>query len=117
MTPVSVSAGADGSLRVVLRGEIDYTNAAPVTEIAYAAIQQARPQRVVVDLTAVTFLDSSGIGVLVSGMKAARSVGAEYRVSGADPKVADQLEITGLAELFPIDPRDDDSTVDRTGAM
>ncbi len=103
MTPVSIDSRADGVLAVILRGEIDYTNAAPVTQTVADAVEKARPTAVRVDLTEVTFLDSSGIGVLITGMKAARDIQADYRVTGASAKVLDQLRITGLAELFPVD--------------
>src|SRR2546423_9190036 len=105
MTPVTLHPRPDGVLHVVLRGEIDYTNAAPVAEALCGAVERDRPAAVHVDLTEVTFLDSSGIGVLISGMKAARAAAAGYRVDGANAKVLEQLRITGLMELFPIGPR------------
>jgi anti-sigma B factor antagonist len=106
MTPVSVNTRADGLLEVILRGEIDYTNAGLVTDTVTSAVERSRPAAVRVDLTEVTFLDSSGIGVLITGMKAAREVQADYRVAGPNPKVLDQLRITGLVDLFPVDPAD-----------
>jgi len=105
MTPVSLNPRPDGVLDVILRGEIDYTNAGPVTEAVRTAVERDRPTAVHVDLTEVTFLDSSGIGVLISAMKAASAFGAGYRVDGANPKVLDQLRITGLIDLFPVEPR------------
>jgi anti-sigma B factor antagonist len=110
MTPVSLNTRPDGVLEVVLRGEIDYTNAGPVTEAVRGAVERDRPAAVHVDLSGVTFLDSSGIGVLISGMKAARAADAEYRVDGPNPKVLDQLRITGLIELFPVEPRRSSAT-------
>jgi anti-sigma B factor antagonist len=103
MTPVSIDTRDGGVLDVILRGEIDYTNAAPVTETLSEAVDRVRPTEVCVDLTEVTFLDSSGIGVLITGMKAAREISAGYRVRGPNAKVLDQLRITGLAELFHVE--------------
>jgi anti-sigma B factor antagonist len=108
MTPVSIDPRGDGVLDVILRGEIDYTNAAPVTQTVTDAVDRIRPATVRIDLTEVTFLDSSGIGVLITGMKAAREIRADYRVRGPNTKVLDQLRITGLAELFPVDPAEPD---------
>ena|SRR5437016_2763790 len=105
MTPVSLITRPDGVLDVVLRGEIDYTNAGPVTDAVRTAVERDHPAAVQVDLTEVTFLDSSGIGVLISAMKAAQAAGADYRVDGPNPKVLDQLRITGLIDLFPVEPR------------
>jgi len=110
MTPVTLSTRRDGVLDVVLRGEIDYTNAGPVTDALRAAVERDRPVAIRVDLSAVTFLDSSGIGVLVSGMNAARAASADYRVDGPNAKVLDQLRITGLIELFPVAPHPSPAT-------
>ncbi len=102
MTPMTMST-ADGVVEVALRGEIDYTNSAAVTKLLCEEVERVRPDAVRIDLTEVTFLDSSGIGVLVSGMKAAREAEAEFRVRGPNRNVYDQLRITGLAELFAVD--------------
>jgi anti-sigma B factor antagonist len=103
MTPVSVTPGADGVLEVTLRGELDYTNAAQVNEVIRTAVAERAPTGVRVDLTAVSFLDSSGIGVIVTALKAARAVRADFRVRGPNAKILNQLEVTGLLELFPVE--------------
>jgi len=103
MPPVSLTTRADGVLEVLLRGEIDYTNAEPVTDAIRAAVERDRPSEVDVDLYEVSFLDSSGIGVLISAMKAASATGAGFRVLAPNPKVLSQLEITGLTELFRVE--------------
>jgi|SRR5438874_13384274 len=105
MTPVSLHTRPDGVLDVVLRGEIDYTNAGPVAEALCGAVERDRPAAVHIDLTEVTFLDSSGIGVLISGLKAAQAADVGFRVDGPNAKVLDQLRITGLVDLFPVGPR------------
>jgi len=90
MEEVSVDERADGSLRIVLRGEIDFNNAASVIEVIRGAVARQRPEH----------LDSSGLAVLVNAMKAAEAVGAAYRVEQPNLKVTDQLRITGLLEPF-----------------
>src|SRR2546423_15519418 len=103
MTPVSVNARDDGVLDVVLRGEIDYTNAAPVTDTVTGAVDRVRPSAVRVDLHEVTFLDSSGIGVLITAMKAARAVTAAVRGAGANPKGMGPPPDTRAGRVFPVD--------------
>lgn len=100
MRTVSVSSDADGALTVVLRGEIDYTNAAGIVEAIRGAVERDRPTSVRVEMGEVTFLDSSGIGVLVHAMKAAEEAQAPYRVDNPNPKVFDQLRMVGLLEAF-----------------
>ncbi|MGI8492149.1 MAG: STAS domain-containing protein [Acidimicrobiales bacterium] len=63
------------------------------------------PSQVVVDLSRVTFLDSSGLGALIGGLRRLRSAGGEMRlVPGATPKVRRLLDQTGVGQLLPIFP-------------
>jgi anti-sigma B factor antagonist len=57
---------------------------------------------VLLDLSSLTFMDSSGLGVLVSALKAVREHG-ELRLIGVDPRVLDLLNLTGLRRVFTID--------------
>jgi len=59
---------------------------------------------VVVDLDQVSYMDSSGVGVLVSGMRTAREKGLRFTLAGVNGRVRDVLEITKLDELFEIFP-------------
>ncbi|MEV6596794.1 STAS domain-containing protein [Actinoplanes sp. NPDC051346] len=100
MEMVSIGAGSDAVVDVVLRGVVDFSNAGPAAVTVKAAIAERRPAVVRVDLSAVTFLDSSGLGLLVQAMKAADAVGAAFRVEHAGEKVFDTLRMTGLLEAF-----------------
>jgi anti-anti-sigma factor len=102
--PVRVDHAADGTLGIELFGEIDFTNSAAVSDEVRTAVAEAQPGVVCVDMGSVTFLDSSGIGVLVIAYKSAVAVGADYRVVGPSPGVYEQLRLTGLVDLFGIDP-------------
>ena len=73
MQTISIDISEAGTLTAVLRGELDFTQTAQVVDTVQAAIDDHRPGDVRVDLAAVTFLDSSGIGALVRAMKAAAS--------------------------------------------
>ena len=99
MQPLSVGTEGD-VLTVALRGEIDFTNATPATETIRRAVAERRPARVRVDLTEVTFLDSSGIGVLVTAMRVAQEAGAAFQVEHPNVNVRDQLATAGLLEAF-----------------
>lgn len=100
MDVVSVGTMTDGTLPVVLRGEVEFTNAARIRETISAAIAGQRPSAVRIDMSEVAFLDSSGVGVLVDAMKAAWEVGATFRVVAPTPRVYDQLRIAGLLNAF-----------------
>jgi len=109
MRALETRTDPDGSLVVTLRGEIDFTNATEIGEGISATVNADRPTAVRVDLDEVTFLDSSGIGVLVAAMRLAEDAGATYRVVRPNPKVLDQLRTTGLTKVFGLaDPRRDE---------
>lgn len=108
MRTISVDTDADGQLTVFLRGDLDFTNASQVAGAVQEAIHRGRPAAVRVDLADVTFLDSSGIGLLVRAMKAAEEGGAAFRVANPTAKVLDQLWMSGLLEAFGLaDPSED----------
>jgi anti-sigma B factor antagonist len=58
--------------------------------------------RVVVDLTGVTFIDSSALGALVAGARRAVEVGTELAIVCPPGSVARVLEITGLDRVFAV---------------
>jgi anti-sigma B factor antagonist len=98
--PVQVDDRGDGRLEIALHGDVDFTNADEVREQIRAAIEDAGPSTVYVDLADVPFLDSSGIAVLVSAHRVAATLGAKYRVGRPAPAVYEHLRLTGVSELF-----------------
>lgn len=100
MDAVSVKAGTDDALVVALRGEIDFTNAPSVLEVVRDGVERTRPTSIRVAMAEVTFLDSSGIGVLVHVMRLAEDLEVGFRVEDPAPKVYEQLRMSGLAEAF-----------------
>ena len=61
-----------------------------------------RPARLVVDLTGVTYIDSSGIGELVSAYTAVSSQGGQLKLLNLTKKVHDLLQITKLLTVFDV---------------
>ena len=58
----------------------------------------------VIDLTLVDFIDSSGLAVLVSGMKRARAEGGNLKLVGVQPNVMRVFELTLLDRVFSFFP-------------
>ena len=94
-----------GGIPVVhVSGEVDVSTA-PVLHDALAAVPESSA-RVVVDLSAVTFLDSTGIGVLVAALMRLRD-GPSAGTLGlvvTRPHLNKVLEVTGLTTIFDIHP-------------
>ena len=86
---------------VVVGGEIDvYT--APKLREKLIDLVSAGNYHLVVDMEAVEFLDSAGLGILVGGLKRARTSGGEIELVCTSRDVLRPLEITGLDRSFTI---------------
>jgi anti-sigma B factor antagonist len=90
VTTHEVSAGV---IRVAVSGEIDMAAHAVLASAVTEAAQTA--SEAIVDLGAVTFLDSGGIGALMAGYRTALDSGSVYRVANASGLVRQVLEVTG----------------------
>jgi anti-sigma B factor antagonist len=84
---------------VTVSGELDLATA-PQLEAVFEALEPARSDRVVVDLEAVTFLDSSGIRALVRAKRRFDRLGAALAVEAVSPPARQVLEISGVLDLL-----------------
>ena len=87
---------------VVLAGEIDIATAGRVRD-ALIAISNGGENKVVVDMTNVTFMDSTGLAALVGPLKRFRSVNGGIVLRSPTRGVKKVLEITGLHRVFTIE--------------
>ncbi len=88
---------------VVVHGELDVSTTPRLKDKVMSLAEQAHASAVV-DLSAVTFVDSTALGALVSGVKRFRENGGDLRLVVVDPHIEKVLEITGLTEVFAIFP-------------
>jgi anti-sigma B factor antagonist len=87
---------------VTCGGELDLATADQLTDVV-ARVVLRPPRRVVIDLTAVTFMGSSGLTVLVA---AHNQLGAErLRVVAASPALLRLFHLTRLDEVFVVLPQ------------
>lgn len=99
-----VSSSRDGDWRVVtVNGEIDVHTGPALRDHLLSAFSQGE-DTVVVDLSQVSFLDSSGLGVLVTAHKRARTTNGELRIAACRPPVSTIFQITALDRAFCIYP-------------
>jgi anti-sigma B factor antagonist len=85
---------------IAVSGELDIHTAPDLTEVLSPALAAGRP--VVVDLTDVTFMDSSGLSVFVTALKRAREAGNSLGLVIAEPRVMRVFSITGIDTLIDI---------------
>jgi anti-sigma B factor antagonist len=93
----------DGAALLTLRGEIDvYT--APRLRQAIIDLVDGGATHIVVDMEKVDFLDSTGLGVLVGGLKRVRMHEGTLAIVTSQDKILKIFDITGLNKVFPIHP-------------
>lgn len=106
-SPVFTCAVArDGAMvTVTVTGEIDLASSPELRRMLHDQLEDEGVVTLVVDLEGVTFIDSSGLGVLVGVLKRVNEAPTErvLRVSGVHGAVRKVFEITGLDEVFTID--------------
>ena len=88
---------------ITLVGEVDIYSAPHFKEVLLQGIEGGA-QRIIVDLTGVTFIDSTALGVLVSGAKRVRPQSGSVELVCKDENIARVFEITGLDRIFGIYP-------------
>ena len=86
-----------------LEGEIDLHVSPEVAESLRAMIAK-KPKEVVIDLSRVTYLDSSGLAVHSEGMQSVQEYGGRFAVAGVQESVKHIFDIARLDQVFQIFP-------------
>jgi anti-sigma B factor antagonist len=89
----------DSSVVIRPHGRLNLLAAPRMREVVAQSVSQGRP-RIVVDLSGTTFMDSSGLGSLVAGLKTARQGGGNLRIAGLTPQVEMVLTLTNLDRVL-----------------
>ena len=92
----------DGRAVVAVGGEIDVYTAPKLRDKISELVGEGHHQ-LLIDMAAVDFLDSTGLGVLVGRLKAVRMLEGVMRVVITNPRVLRNFQITGLEKIFTID--------------
>jgi anti-sigma B factor antagonist len=88
----------DATTLVTVEGELDLASA-PSLKWALTDAVQAGARQMVLDLSPVTFIDSTALGVLV-GVHRSLAAGTRMAIAGADADVLNIFELTGLDSTF-----------------
>jgi len=90
------------------KGDIDLSRSPSMRAQVTAAMRKS-PKRLVIDLSGVSYMDSSGVATLVEALQSTRKAGAKLLLCGLTPRVRSILEISRLDTVFSI-------VADRTAA-
>jgi anti-sigma B factor antagonist len=101
-------ASPDSPHVLPLKGEIDL-HVSPRIARSLAGVAAKRPAHIVIDLTEVTFVDSSGLAVLIHGMQDVQEYGGKFAIVGLQENIRPIFEIACLDQVFQIFPTIDDA--------
>ena len=88
---------------VPLEGEIDLHISPRVTSTLNAAVK-AKPRNLVVDMENVSYIDSSGLAVLIEAMQNVEQYGGQFALAGLQETIRVIFEIARLDQVFRIFP-------------
>lgn len=86
-----------------LSGELDHHTAAEMRNAIDSAIELNMPELLVLDFTGITFMDSSGIGLVMGRYRNLMRTGAKLHISGASPQIYKVMKLAGLERLATLD--------------
>lgn len=93
---------ADGAAIVDVVGDITLYNSPEVRKVMLELLREKRTPRVVLNLKAVRYIDSSGVASLVEGLKVSRELGSRFILYGLSPAAREVLRLSRLIEIFEV---------------
>jgi anti-sigma B factor antagonist len=85
-----------------ISGDIDLATSPQLRKAVLHELKDLRVPRVVLNLKAVRYIDSSGVASLVEGLKASRDVGSRFVLFGLNTTVREVLQLSKLVKIFEI---------------
>lgn len=89
-------------LKVFIKGEIDHHSSFEIKDIIDSQILKTSPKIVVLNFDRVTFMDSSGIGLILARYKFAQNCGTSLYVEGVNNQTKKILSLAGIKTINEI---------------
>jgi anti-sigma B factor antagonist len=83
-------------------GDIDLATSPELRKSLLRELREIRTPRVILNLTSVRYIDSSGVASLVEGLKASRDTGGRFIMFGLNTTVRQVLQLSKLVRVFEI---------------
>lgn len=93
----------DGVLEIKLIGEIDHHSAVSVRSDIDGLIFESRPKKVVLDLSEISFMDSSGLGLIMGRYALIKDLGGTLSLRAPTVAVMKILTLAGMERMIKID--------------
>jgi stage II sporulation protein AA (anti-sigma F factor antagonist) len=85
-----------------ISGEIDHHNAAQIREAIDSAVEKQCPQILRIDFSDVTFMDSSGVGLVMGRYKIVKSYGGSIEIVNMSPQIYKIMNLSGIEKIAKI---------------
>ncbi len=92
----------DGKLTVTLDGEIDHHSAVSVRSSIDAKIYELRPKSMVMDLSKIDFMDSSGLGLVMGRYALMQKLGGAFCIINPTERALKIFELAGLKKIIQV---------------
>ena len=94
---------SNNTLFVSLFGDIDHHSAKYIREDIDKEIYKYQPKTVIIDLSSVDFMDSSGLGLILGRYTKINMLGGVLKVANPTDKIEEMLILAGTDKLIPIE--------------
>lgn len=92
----------DKQMTITLAGEIDHHEARQAMKAVSEKIESYMPRTCTLDFRDVTFMDSSGIAVVISGVRKMREIGGKLVLSNVQPQPMRVFQAAGIEQIAEI---------------
>ena len=101
--PATLMPRQYGANVLPLKGEIDLHVSPAITE-SLNTMAGKKPERIVIDLSCATYIDSAGLAALILSMQAVEAYGGRFSLAGVDETMRSIFETSRLDQIFEIFP-------------
>ncbi len=102
--PIESKRSETGVAIMTLSGRLVFGRDLEQLESAVKKLIEQGEKRTILDLTALDYVDSAGIGALVSCLSHVKKAGGDLRLAGASPRILRLFSMTGVDKLFSVFP-------------
>ena len=94
---------SDEILTASLCGELDHHGAVAVRTLIDSEIQRLNPQKTILDLTNLDFMDSSGLGLIMGRYALMQRLGGEFAVKNPNERIVKIFKLAGLERMVKVE--------------
>lgn len=98
-----IQSGRGRDLTLALRGELDHHGAQEALRSMELALDAALPERLTLDFSGVSFMDSSGIAVVMRAHRRLRTLGGSITLKSVPPQAKKVFAAAGIPRVIPLE--------------